>query len=443
MSEHRRMTSIARRVNRSFLLRMALTALAINALALVLALGAWCYTVEKHQYGEAWKPALSRSLEWADAGNFPATLSTVVYVVSLDGGEAARVPAGAYLRLLFDLSIVAAAFEAVMLLAQYGAGRKRTKRLLDPLYKMADAARQMLSERIDGQKYHDLENAISQISPSSPDARLQTGDRDLQGLEEAVNSLLSRMHDSYRQQIRFVSDASHELRTPISVIQGYAGMLDRWGKHDEKVLTEGIAAIRTETDHMQKLVEQLLFLARGDAGRNQLAFAPLDLSAMMREVFEEYDMIDDGHLWRFQAAGEVPALGDASLLKQTARILCDNARNYSPKGSPVTLRCFAEAQGIPCFSVQDNGEGIAQKDIPHIFERFFRADPARTRQSGGTGLGLSIARWIVDGHGGYFEVVSRKGVGTRITVCLPLKEAQAKAEALKAAPENGARAAGA
>lgn len=422
MNANRRMTSIAMRVNFSILCRLLLTTLFIDLLALTLALGAWCYTAERQAFGESWTPWIRRNVEWTGTGTLRETLSTVVYVPSVDGGRTVRVAAGGYLNLLLNLLITASALEAVFLSLQFALDRKKTRRLLEPLSRMAEATHRMINERLDGQKYHELQAAISQISPGSPDARLSTGDRELQGLEEAINSLLGRMHESYRQQTRFVSDASHEFRTPISVIRGYAGMLNRWGKDDPKVLDEGIEAIRLETDHMQRLVEQLLFLARGDAGKNHLSLAALDLTAMMREVFEEYDMLDSSHRWRFQAASPVPALGDLAMLKQTARILCDNAQKYSPENSPVTLRCSLDVRGVPCFSVQDNGVGIAQKDLPQIFDRFFRADPARARQSGGTGLGLSIAHWIVDSHGGYFEVYSHEGIGTRVTVCLPQGE---------------------
>ena len=129
----------------------------------------------------------------------------------------------------------------------------------------------------DEEKFHSLEDAISKISPTSSEERIHIGDSEFKGLEDAINKLLDRMRDSYRQQARFVSDASHELRTPISVIQGYANMLDRWGKSDESVLDESIEAIKSESENMKNLVEQLLFLARGINGKTQLTITEFSI----------------------------------------------------------------------------------------------------------------------------------------------------------------------
>ena len=287
---------------------------------------------------------------------------------------------------------------------------------LSPLQEFADAALK-LSE-MDGeaeQRYQKLENAIDMLSPAEDDQKLATGDAELAGLETAVNKLMSRMRDSYRQQARFVSDASHELRTPIAVIRGYADLLDRWGKTDEKILEESIQAIKDESESMQHLVEQLLFLARGDSGRTPLNVTDFDLSDMMREVWEESEMIDKAHDYRFESGGDIPMRGDVSLIKQAARILIENAAKYTPEGGEIMLKSLL-SDGHPAFSVQDSGIGISQSDIPHIFERFYRADDSRSKQTGGSGLGLAIAKWIVERHGGRFEIISRKDIGTRITV---------------------------
>lgn len=290
---------------------------------------------------------------------------------------------------------------------------------LKPVQALADAT--MRLSGMDGeieQRYQKLESAIDNLSPAEDDQLLATGDAELAGLETAVNKLIARMRDSYRQQARFVSDASHELRTPIAVIRGYADLLDRWGKTDEKILEESIAAIKDESESMQHLVEQLLFLARGDSGRTPLNVSDFDVSDMMKEVWEESAMIDKNHSYKFESGGAIPARGDISLLKQAARILIENASKYTPEGGEIMLRSLV-SDGHPAFSVQDSGIGISESDIPHIFERFYRADDSRSKQTGGSGLGLAIAKWIVERHGGRFEIISRKDIGTRITVILP------------------------
>ena len=308
--------------------------------------------------------------------------------------------------------------EGVLLLLQVIGGSAQVRRSLRPLEELTRLA-QNVDRGLDEEKFQRLEDAIDRISPSAEGEGISTGDEELAGLESAVNNLMERMREAYRQQARFVSDASHELRTPIAVIQGYASMLDRWGKTDEKVLEESIQAIRAESDHMKRLVEQLLFLARGDSGKTSLSLALFDLSAMLREVYEESRMIDPAHEYQLRADEAVMVYGDAAMLKQTARILIENAAKYTPEGETILLRTLY-SEGVPAFSVQDNGIGIAADALPQVFDRFYRADSSRTRETGGTGLGLAIAKWIVDRHGGWFQVLSREEIGTRITVCLPM-----------------------
>lgn len=437
LKPNKRMSSIARRINRSQVWSMLLTLLFINLMIVAALIVGWCYTMEKQALGDSWKPLIKRNIEWLEGLQGRQFIDSIHYVFFGEDGEVYRIAAGGFLKILNDMGILILIGEAIVLIAHWSRGKGRTMRLLSPLHQMSDQAEVLSQISFDQRKYHDLEDAISAISPSKPEARLSMGDSDLLGLENAINNLVTRMHESYRQQVRFVSDASHELRTPIQVIRGYADMLQRWGKADEKVLDESVSAIRDEADNMQQLVEQLLFLARGDAGNNQLKMQQLDLSVLMRDLYEEYQLIDSSHKWRLIAEEPVPAYGDPGMLKQAARILCDNAIKYSPEGETITLRSGWDDQTAPCFSIQDNGSGIPAEDIPHIFERFYRADLARTRQTGGSGLGLSIAKWIVDSHQGYLQVVSREGFGTRMSVCLPktAPEPQEEARAEEATEE--------
>ena len=230
--------------------------------------------------------------------------------------------------------------------------------------------------------------------------------------------MLDRIDQSYRAQMRFVSDASHELRTPISVIQGYANLLNRWGKDDPEAMQESIDAITQEAQSMKELVEQLLFLARGD--NDSLVVEPevFDLTAVAGQVMRDSQVIDQTHPMEAHWEGPVFVNCDLGLTKQAIRILVDNAIKYTPNGGAITMT-VEEKEGMAHLSVTDEGIGISPEALPHIFDRFFRADESRTRQTGGSGLGLSIAKWIVERHGGWFDVVSRQNVGTKMTIVLP------------------------
>lgn len=417
MKDDRRMKSIAKRMNRVWFFRMLLTLLLVDALLLGLSVFGFCYAAEEAAGG--WRgESVYRHLEWDGGQSLRTRAETIRYSFETAAGERITVDGEGYFHIVSRFFTILCGFETVLLLLQYITGRKKARRLLSPLEKMARTAQELSRAQFDMEKLHHLESALATVSPTNENVQLKTGSKELQSLEAAINDLLRRMQEAYREQSRFTSDASHELRTPIAVIQGYADMLARWGKDDPKILAEGIEAIQSETAHMKKLVEQLLFLARGDNGRNQLTIENVDIAQMMREVYEESCMIQGERQWRLMADAPVMVQGDAAMLKQTARILTDNAVKYTEKGDRITLRARFK-EGVPCFEVQDNGIGIREEDLNRIFDRFFRSDPARTRAGGGTGLGLSIAKWIVEKHGGYFDVFSREEFGTRISVVLP------------------------
>ena len=431
MNETGRVTSTANKISRAWLRRLFWVFLRLNLLLLVISAAAFCYARERGALGAQWSLQIQRTLEmgsFESAREFLDALVRAKYVFFGPDGARFSAPVADYLAVLEPAAITLLAAEALFFLGQMFSGRRTARRLLRPLDRMARAARELGRSAAQvsapppgtgGEKLHDLEDAISRMGPDHPGEKLDMGDRDLAGLQDAINGLLERMQEAYMQQARFVSDASHELRTPIAVIQGYAGMLDRWGKQDEKILDESISAIKSEAAYMSKLVEQLLFLARGDTGRNRMEFRPLELSQLVEEVCEDSRLIDPKHDWRADVRDAAPCVGDWDLLKQCARILADNALKYTPEGGTIWLRAYLNGRGEPCMEVQDTGIGISGEDMQHVFDRFYRSDPARTRQSGGTGLGLSIAKWIVERHGGHFELLSREGLGTRMTVCLP------------------------
>lgn len=302
---------------------------------------------------------------------------------------------------------------------------RRVRKKLKPMNDLALTADALSNASImSAGNIETLEQAIERASVDSPS--VSTGVSDLASVEVALNNLLRQMQEAKLQQMRFVSDASHELRTPISVIQGYVNMLDRWGKDDPEVLSESIDALKDESEHMKELVEQLLFLARGDAGRNTLNKVPTNLAALVAEVEEEFSMIDATHVYqltfdeKLEADTAYQVNVDVALIKQSMRTIIQNAQKYSDEGSTIKLGVSAAEDGASVsYSIQDEGEGMSADEVSHIFERFWRSDSARGSNKDGSGLGMAIAKWIVDAHGGTIDVVSSKGIGTRFTVTLP------------------------
>lgn len=322
--------------------------------------------------------------------------------------------------------LILLALEVLLLIWGMRRNRRKIRQILRPLTEMSRQAQNISSSaghelsQEEMKRLRDLAGTISNIDATKLDKRLSVDgpQSELKNLADAINNMLNRIDEAYRAQVRFVSDASHELRTPISVIQGYINLLDRWGKNDEKTLQESIDAIKSEAENMKELIEQLLFLARGDNETLQLDLEIFDCSDIIREVIKEAQMIDSFHKFRIKSSTAGFVNADRQLLKQAVRILVDNSIKYTPENGEIIVSVW-EDNGTVRISVQDNGIGIAPESLPYIFDRFYRSDESRARRTGGTGLGLSIAKWIIERHGGSFEVISRKEIGTRTTILLP------------------------
>ncbi|MBN2899851.1 MAG: HAMP domain-containing protein [Clostridia bacterium] len=258
---------------------------------------------------------------------------------------------------------------------------------------------------------------IKEISSNSLDKRLNvsTAKDELKDLAIAFNGMLDELHEMYDKQSMFVSDASHELRTPIAVIQGYSSMLDRWGKNDEAVLSESLSAIKTEAENMKALVEKLLFLARADKNRIVLDKEFFDIAALMNDILRETEMIAPNHTIRGELHFDGQLFGDSNSIKQALRVFIDNSIKYTPENGNILI-ALNKAENHVIISIEDTGIGIPKDDVPHIFDRFYRADKSRTKETGGNGLGLSIAKWILDQHHCQVFVDSTVDVGTKITI---------------------------
>ena len=294
-----------------------------------------------------------------------------------------------------------------VLFGSFGAGlvlmffmaRKSGRKIVDPIYSMNDAVKHItinnLSKRLDVQGSKD----------------------ELKDLAITLNDMMDRLELSVKKQNQFVSDASHELRTPISVIKGYAQMLDRWAKDDKNVLDESIEAIKNEAEHMNSLIEKLLFLARSDRKAVKLEKEVFSLKELIEQIYKETLMIDKGHIIEISEIPEINISADKKMIKEAVRVLIENAINYTPSGKKIRISSSVRAEKA-CICITDEGIGIDKSDIPNIFDRFYSADKARTKHVSGTGLGLSIAKWIVDAHGGKITVKSEPEKGSEFCIIL-------------------------
>ena len=247
-----------------------------------------------------------------------------------------------------------------------------------------------------------------------------TGSRDELGqLGVTFNEMLASLEEAYAAQQRFIADASHELRAPLTAVRANLELLDR---HVDDLPGEErramIKAASKETDRMVRLVGDLLALARADAGQ-KLEMRPVELDHLLLEVYGEARLLAKGVRVTVEDIDQVALPADPDRLKQLILILVDNAVKYTPSGGEVTLSLRKDA-ATATLEVADSGIGISADDLPHIFERFYRADKARARDAAGTGLGLPIAKWIVEQHGGDISVESSMGKGSIFTIRLPL-----------------------
>ena len=408
--ENKRMSSIARRINMSFWFKEVGNVILIDIVIAFLIVGTFAWWGRKQLPQDV--GGMKYYVEKNEDGG--------VYEYIIEGSDKKKYRYD--VKILWDIieipGIILLGMETIVLfLALFRTADVR--RHLKPLNDLAVKAEKLSKEPMDHNKINDLEKAISHLSADDDEQVIHTGDKDLQSIEIALNSLLKNMKDNEKRQMRFVSDASHELRTPIAVIQGYVNMLDRWGKEDEQVLGESREALKNESQHMKELVEQLLFLARGDSGRQHLNMERTDINRMVSEVWEESMMIDENHRYEFKGTeSEACVNGDVAMIKQSVRIFVQNAAKYSEPGTTIKLGVSDEA-GYVSYLIEDEGTGMESSDIIHIFDRFYRSDEARNGETGGSGLGLSIAKWIVDAHGGTIQVISRADIGSRFIVKFP------------------------
>ena len=251
-----------------------------------------------------------------------------------------------------------------------------------------------------------------------------TGDDEMGRLVRTFNNMLDRISVAFDAQRQFVADSSHELRSPLTVIRGNLDLLRRTHDAEERHTIERL--IEDEAARMSRLVDNLLFLAQ--LGEMEQAGAPLDrrpveLDSLLLTVYQQARSMSSRHTILLGDEDAITIDGDRDQLQQLLLNLVDNAIKYTPPGGTIILSLRAEGEDA-LLEVKDTGIGIPPEDLPHIFDRFYRVDKARSRRIGGAGLGLSIVKGIATSHGGDVEVVSAPGEGTTFRVRLPRAAAQ-------------------
>lgn len=241
-----------------------------------------------------------------------------------------------------------------------------------------------------------------------------SGNDELGALTETINRMLERLDRLFSSQQQFVSDVSHELRTPLAAIQGHVEIIQRFGYDEESMM-----AIARSTERMVHLVEDLMFLANADIGRVNPTVMAVDLDTVMLEIYNHAKSISKDRVSvQLDDLEHLSVKADPYLLKNMLKHLVLNAIAYTDAHGKITLS-LQQHDNWADIVITDTGIGISPEDLEHIFNRFYRADKARSRLSGGSGLGLSIAMWIAKAHGGNLLVTSKLGEGTTFTVRLP------------------------
>jgi len=246
---------------------------------------------------------------------------------------------------------------------------------------------------------------------------------ELQRLSETLNRMLARLDASVQRMSQLTADASHELRAPVSLIRTTAELAVDGGRTNVEYLKD-MVQILAEAERTTRLIDSLLLLARADAGEGGLQHELIDVSTVVREAVAQGQSLAAEKQIDLAAnlgSNATAVRGDGEALRRLFFILIDNAIKYTADGGRVQVQLEA-LDGYAAVKVTDSGIGISESDVPHIFDRFWRADKVRSRGTGGAGLGLAIARWIVEQHRGSIEVQSESGRGSTFTVTIPLAD---------------------
>ncbi len=268
-----------------------------------------------------------------------------------------------------------------------------------------------------------ITQAAREIEESDLSRRIDVKTKDELGrLAETLNQMIDRLEKAFKRQKEFTSDASHELRAPLAIIQAESTLALQKDR-DAISYRQSLETVSQEVDHMAKIIEQLLELARSDAGKEQLTFEEINLAELLHDLASDINVLcqDKGLSLEINAGKKVSVQGDKVNLRRLFLNVMDNAIRYTPHGGTISISLSQQGQ-IALVTITDTGVGISLEHIPHIFDRFYRVDKARSCTEGGSGLGLAICKQIVEAHGGGISVESRAGKGSAFSIRLPLNK---------------------
>ena len=302
----------------------------------------------------------------------------------------------------FRFVLIIAGVIGVMILAGIG-GLFLASRVLRPVEQITKTAQEIgegdLSRRID----------------------VKTND-ELGKLASTLNDMIGRLEEAFNRQRQFTADASHELRTPLAIMQAEATLaLSKERTEDD--YRKSLETISQESSYMSSVIGKLLFLARSDAGKEQLTFEDVDIKNLIVELSTNIEALaqDKGIKFTVDAQESLIVNGDKVKLRQLFINILENAIRYTPNDGNISVSAVKKDENA-LVAISDTGVGIPPEHLPHIFERFYRVDKARSRAEGGVGLGLAIAKYIAESHGGKIELESQVGKGTTFNITIPLKK---------------------
>ncbi|MCC8049005.1 MAG: ATP-binding protein [Oscillospiraceae bacterium] len=329
--------------------------------------------------------------------------SFIIYII--DSKETVREQSDALFRIIMESLAVGLAISVLLTLLL-------ARTLITPIRSLTTAAEKVAA------------GDFSKIPDNPARDEIGTLSRTFNDMADQLERSIDEMRRSENMRREFVANVSHELRTPVTSIKSYAETLeDAEGAMDPETEQHFLEVIVRESDRMTKIVQDLLTLSRFDAGSIDFDFQEFSFEKSVQDVYaaQLIEAQRHGHEFTLSFKTPVPKIcGDRQRIEQVMINMISNAIKYTRSGGRIRLTAGCENNEV-WFTVRDNGIGIPEEDVPHIFERFYRVDKARSRESGGTGLGLSIAHEIVERHNGRIDVKSRSGHGTTMTVTLPVE----------------------